>query len=171
MRWGRASLYTTTAFNFEHVNDVITSRSYWANRPATVTAEWCGRTKRCWSRRIYNWIIIVEGTVKYVSEMSSTLPANENEVIYRFSFGMLFSHFLTSAWRRDVWRPTAVAETFNCSRLSVYLSGDEDQRIICYKEENVRLDNKLRSLQFYKLCYVLKLSREIRISLGDCGLD
>ena len=28
--------------------------------------------------------------MKYVPQMSSTLPETENEVIYRFSFGMLF---------------------------------------------------------------------------------
>jgi hypothetical protein len=32
--------------------------------------------------------------MQYVSQTSSTLPGSENEVIYRFSFGMLFSQLL-----------------------------------------------------------------------------
>lgn len=152
------AIYITT-FNFEHVNNIITSQTYSTGITVTAKKEWGywwgwrliqwgvrygRRRQQCWSRRRYNWIIIVEGIVKYVSEMSSTLPRNENEVICRFSFGMLFSHVPDLAHGRNTRASGAVTETFNCSCLSAYL-GDESYSFV-YKKGNVRPDNKLHAL-------------------------
>jgi hypothetical protein len=87
--------------------------------------------------------------------MSSTLPGNENEVIYRFSFGMLFSHFPDLAtWHRDAI-PDIVGMLQKLLIAVVCLltwakMKSKESYSYGYKKGNMRLDNKLHTLHSYK---------------------
>jgi hypothetical protein len=76
--------------------------------------------------------------------MSSTLPGNENEVIHRFSFGILLSHLPDLAQGRDTRYGRAVTETFNCSCLSAYLGDDEIQGIVQVRVQKGKCETDIK---------------------------